>query len=132
MLNMVGIGISLIPKIIQNWLFDYLNIYNPWIFIFFMEYVPFGKSYDEFLELGATERDAHQADYMGRNRDWFEAKLAELNADYVVVNGRTGDVVISGALGDFPEYSWLEEFAEASGDIPINYVMKTPIEETVA
>ncbi len=97
-----------------------------------MEYVPFDTRYDAFLELGKTEREALQADYRENNQEWLEVKREELEANYIVVNGRTGEVVRSGDLDDFPENSWLEKFAEDSGDVPIPYVMDFLIEETVA
>ena len=73
-----------------------------------MEYKPFMVSLEEFFTLDEETRDKLTIEYYSANRRWFHTKLRELNAEYLVIGGTSGNVYRYGSLQNFPEEEELE------------------------
>jgi len=96
-----------------------------------MEYKPFMVSLEEFFTLDEETRDKLTIEYYSANRRWFHTKLRELNAEYLVIGGTSGNVYRYGSLQNFPEEEELEAISRRTKELPFAWTIEPITEEVV-
>ena len=97
-----------------------------------MDYKPFEYSWREVIVKSGAEKSELGMGHLRDNYPWALRELDGLNADYVVVGGRTGEVYRSGSIGDYPNDCELANLAYETNEVPFVFQIDTSPEELAA
>ncbi len=86
-----------------------------------MEYKPFTLSFSdsiEFYQRDVAEYKKMTHEHFRTNRDWIENKIAEFEADWIMVSGTSGEVLAHGDTSEYPTKEFIRGKGDETGEYP--------------